>query len=566
MYRKVIVTTYLLILPSLLFAQEQVQKISPEDEARAMEYYIKGLNAFENEEYQDALDHLNIAYLKLSKSAGVNYALADVYLGLEDYQNAEYYARTSIDLDPENKWYHLKLAQIYRRSGQNSNSIEALENAREYHPKDIGILIQLAALHAELREYNKSNRIYDEILSVRGSDPEIHRRKYRNYMQLNQHEAALEQLQLMRKLEPDNLGTLHALSRLYSEVGEMDAAIEILNEAKQRNPRNPETLILLAEIYVNEGKWDSLGDTFISMIEDPMLSASQKMELARFLYLQHQSSPYQGTLTRQTERVLQSFSENEPEYGEAHLLAAEFYLNQGNSAEAVNKLKLANEVMPEETEAWRQRLQLLFSEGDYENVIQVGIEASRYVEDDATINFFIGASYMLTDHYTEAAEWLEKATLMPSRRNFRSIIHGTLGDVYTELNRWDDAVESYENALRLDNANHNAMNNYAYYMSVREENLEYAEELALRAIGYEPDNAAYLDTVGWVYFKKGKYEKAKEYIKSSIETGEASAEVYEHMGDVYSKLGQDSEAVTWWKKALEADSERTYLEERMKRQ
>jgi tetratricopeptide (TPR) repeat protein len=566
MYRKVIVITYLLILPSLLFAQEQAQKISPEDEARAIEYYIKGLNAFENEEYQDALDHLNIAYLKLSESAGVNYAMADAYLGLEDYQNAEYYARTAIELDPGNKWYHLKLAQIYSRSGQYSKSIEALEKAREYHPNEIGILMQLAVLYAELREYDKSNSIYDIILSIRGSDPEVHRRKYRNHMQLNQHEAALEQLQLMLELEPDNLGTLHALGRIYTEIGEIDAAIEVLTEAKQRNPRNPETLILLAEIYVNEGEWDNLGDTFISMIEDPMLSASQKMELARFLYLQHQSSPYQNTLTRQTERVLQSFSENEPEYGEAHLLSAEFYLNQGNRAEAVKKLKLANEVMPEESEAWRQRLQLLFSEGEYDNVIQIGIEASGYVEDDASIHFFIGASYMLTDHYAEAAEWLENASLMPSRRNFRSIIHGVLGDVYTELDQWNDAVESYENALRLDNSNHNAMNNYAYYMSVREENLEYAKELALRAISYEPGNAAYLDTVGWVYFKLGEYEIAKEYIKSSIETGEASAEVYEHMGDVYSKLGKTSEAVNWWKKALEADPERSYLEERIKTQ
>jgi len=367
----------------------------------------------------------------------------------------------------------------------------------------------------------------------------------------------------MRKLEPDNLNTLHTLSQLYLELNDSESAQQVLLEAKERNARNPETLILLADIYIQEAKWDSLGNTFVSIIEDPLFTASQKMELARFLYLKHQSLPNQSILTEQTERVIESFSQHEPEYGNAHLLAAEFYLNRNDNSSAIEKLELVNNVMPEESEAWRQRLQLMFSEGQYDDVILAGIEASEHVQDDAFIHFFVGASYMLTELHDEAAEWLEEAILMPSRSNFRSVIHSTLGDVLTELDRWEDAVESYETALRLDGSNHNAMNNYAYFMSVREEQLEYAEELALRALGYDPENAAYLDTAGWIYFKKGEFEKAKEYIRNSIETGEASAEVYEHMGDVYEQLGQLADAVSWWKKALEADPDRTYLEERL---
>jgi tetratricopeptide (TPR) repeat protein len=561
--KSVLTSCILILLPAMLYSQDRVQQISPEDEARAMEYYIDGLAAFENEEYQQAIDLLNLAYLRIPDSSGVNYAMADAYLELRDYVNAEYYAKVAVEIEPDNKWYHLKLAEIYSRSGQPYESVQALENSREYLPDERMILIQLAALYTELREFEESNRIYDEILSARGPNIQIHRRKYQNYIQMENQQAALEELQRMRSLEPDNLNTLHTISRLFTEMEDFESAVEILTEAKQRNPRNPETLILLADIYVNRGEWESLGDTFISMIEDPLLTAGQKMELARFLYLQHQSAQNQPVLTRETQRVLESFSNNEPEFGEAHLLAAEFYLNQGNQDEAIEKLELANQVQPEDSEAWRQRIQLIFSAGDYEQVIEAGIRATEFIDDDAFINFFVGASYMLTDQNIKAAEWLESATMLPSRRDFRSIVHGTLGDVYADLDRWDDAVETYETALQLDSSNHNAMNNYAYFMSIREERLDYAEELALRAIRYEPENAAYLDTVGWIYFKKGEYEKAREYIQSSIDTGDASAEVYEHMGDVYEKLGQSDDARNWWQKAFEADPDRTYLQERL---
>jgi len=153
--------------------------------------------------------------------------------------------------------------------------------------------------------------------------------------------------------------------------------------------------------------------------------------------------------------------------------------------------------------------------------------------------------------------------LSSARSSFRAVIYSTLGDVYTELDEWESAVEAYETALRLDSNNHNAMNNYAYYLAIRGERIDYAQELALKAIRLEPENAAYLDTVGWIYYLKNEYDEAREYIEASIETGEASAEVYEHLGDVYDKLGEPEKAKKWWKRAFEDDSDREYLQNRL---
>jgi tetratricopeptide (TPR) repeat protein len=138
-----------------------------------------------------------------------------------------------------------------------------------------------------------------------------------------------------------------------------------------------------------------------------------------------------------------------------------------------------------------------------------------------------------------------------------------LGDVKQELDKWDETVDAYERALRLDPANTTALNNYAYYLSVREENLERALEMATEAVESNPENSSFLDTLGWVYFKMENYDQARNYIQQSIDTGDASAEVFEHMGDVLEAQGEIEEARDWWERALEEDPDRTHLNEKL---
>ncbi len=226
-------------------------------------------------------------------------------------------------------------------------------------------------------------------------------------------------------------------------------------------------------------------------------------------------------------------------------------------------LEQANKVMPDQPDAWRQRTQILFQMEQYEEVIAISDSANTYASDDAFVQFFTGASYMLTDRPEEALSWLESASFAPANRNFRSVIQSTLADVQSDLDRWDEAKRSYERSLRLDPENHNAMNNYAYYLSTRGEELDFALKLAEQAVSFQPENAAYLDTMGWVYFQRGEYSEAKTYIQRSVDTGEAGPEVYEHLGDVFEALGNVEDAINWWNKALENDSNREYLKERI---
>lgn len=561
LFKKILLILLMSLMGGLAFGQEA--EISSEEKARAIENFIEGIRDFENEEYEQALDKLTMAHLKLSDDAGINYALSDVYFATGDLTNAAYYAGIAADLEPENKWYHLQLAQIHHNAGRSDAAINAYQNILEYHPNDTNVLYELADRYVDYGELEKSNETLDKILAVRGDDFEIMLKKFQNYHALQKRDEALETLNKMRDLDPGNLTTLHTISQYYMELDMPEEAEAVLLDAQERNSRDPQTLILLAEIYIESRDWQKLGSTFVSMLRDPLIYPSQKLELVRFIYNQQQSNPGNQTLEEQTAEVLLAFSESEPDFGPAQLLAAEYFLQDNQLEQALIKLERVNEIMPENAEAWGQRVQIMFNLQQYNEIIEIADEATEASPDNAIIQFYTGVSYMLTDQTLKAEEWLEKATQSQAQRNLRSVIYGTLADVKQDLDKWEEARDAYEMALRLDGNNHNALNNYAYYLSVRNERLEEAKEMSERALSLEPENASYLDTLGWIYYMLGEYNEAKEYIHRSVDTGNASAEVYEHLGDVYEALGETEAAAEWWEKALQEDPDREYLKEKL---
>lgn len=553
-----------LLLPFSLQAQNPMTSDSAEKKrVRAHSEYIKGLEEFENENYQNALDHLTTAYMDLPDNPGVNYALADAYMAVDDLSNAAFYGKKAANLEPQNKWYHLKLADIYRRAGKNQATIDELKLALKYHPNSTDVMSELASVYTQHGEHLESNKMYNQLLNMTGPDIGIYLQKLQNFNELGMRDSSIVQLKKIRQLDPDNLSTLQMLSNYYLEVDKKKQAKEILREALEKNQRDPKTLVMLADIYVEEAQWDSVGTLLGNVVSDPIIEKEAKLDVTQYLFSRYQQDPNNTPLKGALENLLDKFVASEPEYGAAHALAADYHLNENNNTKALEALAKTNELAPSNDMAWRQRIQLLLAEGKYNEVIEAGKKADEHIPQDPFVLYFVGNAYLGKGEQKEALEWFEKASQTPSRKPFKSAIYGSMGDAYSALDQWDKAVDSYNQALKLDPQNHNVLNNYAYYLSERDERLDEAEKMALKAVEQAPENPSYLDTVGWVYYKKGNFEKARKYIQASLDTGSASAEVMEHMGDIMQKLEKPNEAKEWWKKALQKDPSRTHLKDKI---
>lgn len=547
-----------LFLPAILFGQVQTM-----EERESKTVYIQGMEAFVNEEYDRATTLFLQVYELEKENAGVAFALADVYFMQDDLPNAALYGKEAVRIEPQSKWYRFKLAEIYRSAGQNQATLDELNTLLEYYPNDYDALFMLADTQKQYGEFLSSNNTLNRLLQLTGPTPVVLLRKFQNFEAIGSSDSALVQLEALRAIEPDNLTTLNLLGEYYSKTGENRKAKNVLNDALYRNSRDPESLINLAGIYIDEQKWDSAGTLLGNFVSDPIIEAEQKLMIAQYMYARQQDEPQSIKLKIETGRILDLYTESAPNYGPAFTLAGQFFTLTGDVEKALEKLSQANTLLPEDDIAWRQRLQLLLGENRLDEAIEVGLEADDNAPEDAFIQFFTGTAYLLKGDNSEAVEWLTRASRAPARRPFKSVIYAALGDANSRLENYEESDRAYELALRYDSENHNAMNNYSYNLSVRGVELERAKELALKAIDLDSENAAYLDTVGWVYFKLGDYDRARRFIKASIDTGSASAEVLEHLGDVYEKLGNMDEAKKWWKQALEKDTTRTHLQEKI---
>lgn len=539
------------------------QQVKSSEYTDAYSAYIDGLAAFENEDYERALDLLHATYVKLPNHSGINFALADAYFQINDIGNAEYYGKQAVKLDPENRWFRLMLVDIYQSTGNTEAAIDELNKALEYHPKQEDLLYKSAELYSNQGDLRKANKIYGKLTHLSGDNIRLRLQRLENFKRLGMQDSAVSELEQIWELEPGNLSTLQVLSNHYLEMGRLEEAREVLQKALQINRSDPKTLVMLSDVYIAEEKWDSVGVTLGRVVADSAVSSQTKLNVGKYLYSKFREEGENENIRKATSSVFQKIADAEPESGELWNMSADFFTETGQINRALHALERATYIMPGDDSAWHHRMQLLMQEGKIEEAINAGEKAVEHVPQDPVVLYFLGNAYLSSQQFEKAIKILKEASDLPARSPLKTNIYGSLGDAFAATETWNQAFEQYEQALSINAKNIQVLNNYAYYLAQQQKNLSKAEQMARKATVLDPNNPSYLDTLGWVFYQTKEYKKALEYIRKAVETGQASAEVLEHMGDVLDKLNRAEEAKSWWKKALEKDSSRTHLQEKI---
>jgi tetratricopeptide (TPR) repeat protein len=172
------------------------------------------------------------------------------------------------------------------------------------------------------------------------------------------------------------------------------------------------------------------------------------------------------------------------------------------------------------------------------------------------------------EKYAEALEILKEGEPYVLDNKVIKIQFGLYAaEAYYKLDRVEEAFKKFDEVIALDPENWLAMNNCAYYLSVRNENLAKAEELSSKVVRANPANATYLDTYAWVLFMRKDYALAKFYMESAIKNGgDKNGVIVEHYGDILIMLGEKEKALEQWKKALETGEGTKLLSEKIKQE
>jgi len=165
----------------------------------------------------------------------------------------------------------------------------------------------------------------------------------------------------------------------------------------------------------------------------------------------------------------------------------------------------------------------------------------------------------------ESVTILEKGLeLAQNQEELKIDFFTNLGEAYNDVKNYKKSDYYFDLVLKAQPNNLYVMNNYSYYLSLREEKLEYAESISKKTIEAEPNNTTYLDTYAWILYKLKRYQDALYYIKRAFESGGAKSRVIvEHYGDIQFKVGNINAAVELWKLSRELGNNSSALMEKI---
>ena len=162
-----------------------------------------------------------------------------------------------------------------------------------------------------------------------------------------------------------------------------------------------------------------------------------------------------------------------------------------------------------------------------------------------------------------AIDYLDEALKYAQNDTVRSELWGSIGDIEHARGDMKKCYKAYEKALRLYGDNASVLNNYAYFLSLEERDLERALTMATRANELDQNNPTYLDTKAWVLYKLKRYAEAKRVMQQALSLNQSNTPEYSmHYGDILHALGEEFMAKTYWRKALEMGGDVKEIEKR----
>jgi tetratricopeptide (TPR) repeat protein len=472
-------------------------------------------------EYQDAL--------RLDKDPAIYYALSRDYKFLGKYYLAAENGKEATRLDPTNVTYREHLAEVYLAANEPDSALQQYREVLAIDSAHTGALYGLARIYQQRGAPLEAINTYNKLLDLIGLNWDVLVQLSQLYEQLQRYEDAAEAYQEMLSIDPANLDLKKRLIEMYLRAGKPDSALERLDELLDVERSNPDVQALIGDIYLEKNDVPKALEYFDPVLQGDSVAMDTKLHVVEGM-LQH--SQKDSTLVDRARPILENLQRHSPSDWRPYWYLGFVGFSTRNDSFALKNFRKVTELTPRNPDAW----------------------------------YYTGTIYFRMGLHDSAAYSLERSVEI-NPRNVDAL--GALGLTYDAMKRHVDSDRIYEQALRLDAHNHIILNNYSYSLAERGIELERALHMAREAVEKQPENSSYLDTIGWVYFKLGKYEEALKYIGKAVAlrdaVGENGATLNDHLGDVYYMLNDKEKAMEYWKRALEMNSKNEALKSKIER-
>lgn len=545
--------------------QVDAQDTIPENVKKRFDYFF--LEAARQQaagKYSEAFDLLEHAKHINPKAAEVYYYQSMYLSQMKADSLALEYLKKATELSPDNQTYPERLAQYYIGSQQYEKAIDAYEGVYARNHNNTDALRILAQLYQQQKQYGKMLQTINRLEVEEGESEQLTLSKMRVYELMNDKKSAYNELKSLTEKHPLDMMYKTMLGNWLMQNSRPKEAYKLFADVLKEEPDNAYAEASLYDYYNATKQEEQARKMLDQILMGKNTDVDTKIVMVRS-FIQNNEA-HGGDSTQVLSLFDKVLNVPTPASELAELRAAYMSLKKMPQDSVDAAFQKVLDIAPDNASARLQLIQSLWNKKDYQAVIKMADQAQEYNPDEMVFYYFGGMAQYQEENEDATLETFRKALAQVNEKSSPELVsdlYMMMGDILNKKGLQKEAFAAYDSCLQWKSDNVIAMNNYAYYLSLRSQDLQKAEQMSYKTIKAEPKNGTYLDTYAWILFMEERYHEAKIYIDQAINNLDSTQNnntVIEHAGDIYAMNGLTEQALKYWKQSYDAGNKSDMLE------
>lgn len=484
--------------------------------------------------------------------------LGKLYAGSNDSTNAEKAYNAALAVDPDNEEALTGLAMVYGNMGDTAKAIEKLKAANDKNPNPRSLMI-LAQAFEDQKNYKDAADTLKKALELEPDNERLAGKLAEDLFKSGQYDEALKIYSALASAAPKEAAIPLRMADIYASKHDFVKAHEAIDKAKKIDPEALEPRFAEVQLFATESKYDQAIAGLKSILDDTARKIYSKDE-------QQQRAQWYEELgklnveARHYPEAVEAFKQMSVSKDTGPLSATEVIETYQQAKDYTNALREADEALkkfPDEYKVVRAHAAVVGDMGKADQAVKE-LRGMLNGPNDRETLIALTETYEKAKRYDEAVKSLDDAQKLSTTDKDKAEIYFLRGALFERQKKYDVSEEAFRKVIAMDpesagSGNYaGALNYLGYTLADRNVRLDEAYQMIKKAVDMEPDNGAYLDSLGWIYFRQGKLSDAEQTLVRAVDLTGQDPTVHEHLGDVYMKQGKTQDAITQWTASVKA--------------
>ena len=533
-------------------------------------YFLQALVQREKGNADAAFDLLQHCIKINPQAAEAYYFLAQYYQALRgdstNLKTAQQYILKAAELEPDNATFLETVAQSYIRQAEYEKAIPVIERLYNQDKSREELLEMLFELYQQTDNNDKAIETLNRLEAAEGKSERLSYAKSEIYTNMGNKKAAIAEMRQLAQQYPNDLNFKGMYADMLLRNDEEGQALKLYNEILAEEPDNTRAQVSLRSYYRVQGEIEKADSLTEVILLNKNTTNEQRIYLMRQMVADSERADGDSTqILNMFHKMLAGPQKNADI---ATLCAAYMDLKKMPRDSVRAMLQTVLSIAPDNAAARLQLVSFAWDRKDHQEVITLCQDARQYNPEEMAFYYYQGMAYYQEEDKDKALEAFQNGIGVITPESNPAIVsdfYAVMGDLLHQKGLARKAFEAYDSCLQWKDDNIMCLNNYAYYLSELDEQLDKAEQMSYKTIKAEPKNATYLDTYAWILFMQGRYAESKVYIDQALQNdSDSSAVITEHAGDIYIQNKEPERAVELWKQALLLDPQNKILIRKIK--